>query len=157
MEWGLELVQKYDTEIGGIINELMCSSECPCPDTPDKLFWLDRDEDFLNRYGRTKYETSASGYKAFDFSGEGSTVYSKFSDCYSDLISKEAEEISTDTSDIISRVQTKSLQLAIDFADYFELNHECNGMCDSALFYWALDISAGPPQKVCLIDLKDEV
>lgn len=33
----------------------------------------------------------------------------------------------------------------------------CSGICESALFYYALDVAEGRPKQVCLMYLKDEV
>ena len=47
--------------------------------------------------------------------------------------------------------------MAIDFANYFEKTYYCSGICESAIFYYALDITEGKPDKVCLMYLKEEV
>lgn len=83
--WGRDLVADYDVKIGDLVNSIMCSRECPCPDVSNKNIWLDMEETDLNRIGRTSYKISTQGYTEFDFSGEGSIIYRKFSDCYRDI------------------------------------------------------------------------
>ena len=43
------------------------------------------------------------------------------------------------------RWSESKLGLAIDFANYFEEAYKCSGICESALFYYALDIMEGKP------------
>ena len=47
--------------------------------------------------------------------------------------------------------------MAVDFANYFEEAYKCSGICESAIFYYALDVIEGKPDKVCLMYLKEEV
>ena len=56
-----------------------------------------------------------------------------------------------------NKLRKRNLELAIDFANYFEAEYKCAGLCESPLFYYSLDLSEGLPQKLCLNDLKDEI
>lgn len=40
---------------------------------------------------------------------------------------------------------------------YLEKNYQCSGVCNSALFYYNLDLEAGIPDKTCLGAIKKEV
>jgi len=56
-----------------------------------------------------------------------------------------------------NRFEENNLDLAIDFANYFEEEYSCSGICRSALFYYSRSITAGKPEQVCLMFLKQEV
>ena len=86
IRWGRNLVSDYDDGIGKLVNTIMCSKDCPCPNLPNKNTWLDMDETVLNRLGRTALPFSTQGYTEFDFSGQGAFIYRKFSDCYRDIM-----------------------------------------------------------------------
>jgi len=92
IRWGRNLVSQYDDEIGDMVNRIMCSRECPCPDIPNKSVWLTMDEFVLNNIGRTQLETSTL-YTPFDFSGQGGTIYRKFSDCYDDILAGATSKV----------------------------------------------------------------
>ena len=47
--------------------------------------------------------------------------------------------------------------MAVDFANYFEEAYKCSGICESAIFFYALEVIEGKPDKVCLMYLKEEV
>ena len=49
---------EYDDGIGNLINSVMCSKECPCPNVSNKSDWLNMDEETLNKIGRTKLQIS---------------------------------------------------------------------------------------------------
>ena len=157
IRWGRDLVAEYDDGIGYLVNSIMCSRECPCPDVPNKSTWLNMDEDVLNRINRTKFKISTAGYTEFDFSGEGAVVYWKFSDCYRDILSGNTSRIQPLQAELRDRWKENQLGLAIDFANYFENEYKCSGICESAIFYYALEITEGKPEQVCLLFLKDEV
>lgn len=157
IRYGRDLVSEYDDGIGYLVNTIMCSKECPCPDLPNKNTWLDMDEDVLNRLGRTSLRISTQGYAEFDFSGQGATIYRKFSDCYRDILSGNTSRVQPEVAEFRDRWEENQLSLAIDFADYFEEAYKCSGICESALFYYALDVLEGRPDQVCLMHLKDEV
>ena len=53
IKYGRELVAGYDEEIGDMVNRIMCSRECPCPDVANKSTWLNIEEFSLNKIGRT--------------------------------------------------------------------------------------------------------
>ena len=55
MEWGRDFVHTYDDDIGQLVNEIMCSRECPCPDVFNKNEWLEIPEYELNAVGRTSF------------------------------------------------------------------------------------------------------
>jgi len=40
---------------------------------------------------------------------------------------------------------------------YFEQKYECSGICESSLFYYELDLTAGRPKTTCLLHVKEEV
>ena len=56
-----------------------------------------------------------------------------------------------------SKWKDKQLQIATDFADYFEKAYSCSGICKSPLFYYALEVDEGRPDTECLLYLKDEI
>ena len=56
-----------------------------------------------------------------------------------------------------NRFEENNLDLAIDFANYFEEQYKCSGICKSALFYYSLSVTEGIPKQVCLLYLKEEV
>ena len=145
IEWGRGLVDEYDAGIGKLVNEIMCSRECPCPDVPNKSTWLNMDEVDLNSIGRTSLEISTQGYTSFDFSGEGATVYRKFSDCYRDILTGNTSRVQPEVTEFRNRWRENQLSLAIDFANYFEQTYFCSGICESAIFYYALDVTEGKP------------
>jgi len=49
------------------------------------------------------------------------------------------------------------LNSAFTILTYFESKYQCSGICNTALFYYSLDLSIGIPTKVCLIYLKQEI
>lgn len=134
----------------------MCSRECPCPDVFNKNIWLELPEYELNAVGRTGYAQSAL-YVPFDFSGEGGVIYRKFSDCYKDILAGETSRVQPELAEFRNRFEENNLDLAIDFANYFEAEYNCSGICVGALFYYSLSVTEGKPAKVCLMYLKDEV
>ena len=135
----------------------MCSEDCPCPDTSNKFTWLALPEDELNALGRSGLKVSTQGYTEFDFSGTGAITYRKFSDCYRDIRNGRTSRVQPEQSEFRDRWAESKLGLAIDFANYFEETYKCSGICESALFYYALDIMEGKPEQVCLMHLKEEV
>ena len=146
IDWGRDLVEDYDVKIGDLVNSIMCSRECPCPNIPNKNIWLDIDEEELNSIGRTGLKISTQGYTEFDFSGQGSTIYRKFSDCYSDINAGRTSRVQPEKTQFRNRWEENQLSLAIDFANYFEQTYNCSGICESALFYYALDVTEGKPE-----------
>ncbi len=60
-------------------------------------------------------------------------------------------------SEYKNRYEENNLSLAIDFANYFEQEYKCSGICESAMFYYALELKEGKPDQVCLMFLKNEV
>ena len=135
----------------------MCSRECPCPNVPNKNTWLDLDEEYLNKIGRTGLKISTQGYTEFDFSGEGAIVYRKFSDCYKDILAGKTSRVQPEVAEFRNRWKENQLSLAVDFANYFETTYQCSGICESAIFFYALEVIEGKPDKVCLMFLKEEV
>ena len=150
------MVSAYDDEIGRLVNEIMCSRECPCPDVFNKNTWLEMPEHELNLVGRTGFAQS-SLYVPFDFSGTGAVIYRQFSDCYKDILSGETSRVQPELAEFRNRFEENNLDLAIDFANYFEEQYGCSGICRSALFYYSLPITSGKPATVCLMYLKEEV
>lgn len=45
-----------------------------------------------------------------------------------------------------NRFEENNLDLAIDFANYFEEQYRCSGICKSALFYYSLSVTEGIPK-----------
>mmetsp|Transcript_1748 Transcript_1748/g.2447 ORF Transcript_1748/g.2447 Transcript_1748/m.2447 type:complete len:169 (+) Transcript_1748:503-1009(+) len=134
----------------------MCSRECPCPDVFNKNVWLEMPEHELNFVGRTSYAQS-SLYIPFDFSGEAAVIYRKFRDCYKDILAGRTSRVQPELAEFRNRFEEQNLDLAIDFANYFEEQYNCSGICKSALFYYSLSVTEGKPDKVCLMYLKEEV
>ena len=134
----------------------MCSRECPCPDIFNKNTWLEMPEFELNKVGRTAFSQSVL-YEPFDFSGQGAVIYRKFNDCYKDILTGETSRVQPELAEFRNRFEENNLDLAIDFANYFEEQYLCSGICRSALFYYSLSITEGKPEKVCLMFLKEEV
>ena len=99
IRWGRDLVEQYDEGIGDLVNQVMCSRECPCPNVPNKSLWLDMDEEYLNKIGRTGLKHSTQGYTEFDFSAEGAVVYQKFSDCYRDILAGETSRVQPEATE----------------------------------------------------------
>ena len=156
VEWGRDFVHTYDDDIGQLVNEIMCSRECPCPDVFNKNDWLETPEHELNAVGRTSFAQSAL-YEPFDFSGEAATIYRKFRDCYKDILRGNTSRVQPELAEFRNRFEENNLDLAIDFANYFEEQYKCSGICKSALFYYSLSVTEGIPDKVCLLYLKEEV
>lgn len=46
---------------------------------------------------------------------------------------------------------------AIKAITYFEGKYTCSGICNPGLFYYSLDVEAGPPTKSCLQFMKTEI
>lgn len=156
IEYGRKVVNSYDGEIGKLVNEIMCSRECPCADLPNKSTWLSMDEHFLNQIGRTKLATSAL-YTPFDFSGEGAVIYKNFASCYKDMLAGKTSRVQPEVAEFRNRFSENQLDLAIDFANYFEEAYKCSGICTAAIFYYSLPVVEGVPSEVCLMYLKQEV
>ena len=134
----------------------MCSRECPCADLPNKQIWLNMEEQSLNAIGRTKLKTSTL-YTPFDFSGEGAVIYNNFASCYKDILAGKTSRVQPELAKFRNRVEENQLDLAIDFANYFEEAYKCSGICTSAIFYYSLPVVTGKPDTVCLMYLKEEV
>lgn len=103
IEYGRNLVEEYDSGIGHLVNSIMCSKECPCPNVPNKNTWLDMEEIDLNSIGRTSLKISTQGYTEFDFSGQGAVVYRKFADCYRDILTGNTSRVQPEVTEFRNR------------------------------------------------------
>lgn len=106
--------------------------------------------------GRTRKPRSVL-YEPFDFSGEGAVVYQEFKACYKDILAGRTSMVQPEVAKFRNRWSESQLSLAIDFANYFETTYRCSGICEAAIFYYALPVLEGKPDKVCLMFLKEEV
>lgn len=149
----------------------MCSYICPC-DVTKLSAWYALDDNMLNSYGRTKYPrgTGSNSDLRWDASGnirlyqaDASTkAYSNFAECANLILdAKEAEEqkagydaTNSPYKDVPSR---KTIETGVSLLSFFESKYACSGVCESALFFYSLDLNEGVPSSTCLSDIKEEI
>ena len=137
-------VTDFDTNVNKWSAKSFCTTQCPCySGSYNSSQWA---EDTLKKYNRTKlanYTLNGVSYVSLVTSTNSSASYKNFRDCYNNVLAKQDSStysISSFTDDFIKNIE-----------DIFD----CNGICKTGLFYYSLDLNQGPPNKICLNQLKD--
>lgn len=120
----------------------MCTDSCPCPIDLNFSMW---EEAALNKFGRTKF-TNQSGttYAPMVFAPDFNTAsFNNFHQCY-DMLSKRP---GFHESNLIH-------QGVIDLIESLESEYDCNGVCETGIFFFFKPMYAGPPTTTCFEGIK---
>ena len=112
-------------------------------------------EEELNKFRRTKSPDNNNGDIPLFFCRECDT-FPTFETCYASWQSKGYA--SSTVPGLRQEFATLgSRKDGIQLIGFLEKNFECNGICDTGLFYYTRDLASGVPQSTCLASLKGEI
>ena len=177
VDWIRDSVDEIDSTINHFASQYMCSYLCPC-EAVAMSPWLQESDETLNSFNRTKYPPTGTGTNSdwrYDAYGNlrllGYDIndplppgrpryFQNFTQCSDWLISeKEAARDDPDyeTSVYYDMPSENMIEAGVSLLSYFEEKYTCSGVCDTALFYYALDLSEGVPRENCLANIKEEI
>jgi len=164
-----ETINDVDDTVGNLISTRMCSVVCPCDieitdDIGTQATWLEifNDDAELEKFGRCRFEvdgcdaskaiisfTSDEEREVFEeFAGYDIKSYKTFSECFDDMKdgNRTTDQVpEEDVKQYKELANSDQYKAAMDFITFFEGKFACSGICEKALFFYTLPMSAGPP------------
>lgn len=131
-----------------LIDEYMCSIDCPCPATGKSTDWTGMSATELAEYNR------ADG-KAFLFTSEaGLQTYESYKTCIESTTSGSSEYFKSFAK---AFREQSNFSDVMEFIEFFEKEYSCAGICSKAMFSWSSSVTQGRPTQTCLISIKDDI
>ena len=82
-------------------------------------------------------------------------LYSNFEECVDDIRAGNRPEVPEEEVEKYNKIyEKKETKQALQFIEYFEKNYQCSGVCESAMFFYTLPMSEGPPDETCMLHMK---
>ena len=124
-----------------LINQEMCSINCPCKPISKRNQWTDMSQEELEKIDRCR---------DWDFSGTITT----YKEC---LVTPGPNAKVRFQGFAEGIVDSDSWDSLADFIEFFEIQLDCAGVCKPAIFSFAQSIEDGKPNKSCVLGLMDSI
>ena len=84
--------------------------------------------------------------------------YDSFEQCVDDIRAGNKKIVPQEKVDELNEIFAKpETQQGLQFIEYFEKNYQCSGICETAMFYYTLNMEDGPPVETCNRYMKEFV